>query len=367
MPGKTILRHGARPSAFLEACPEPYPPEGAAPRLLAPDGGVPLPDLLERARALTDSRFGRKVLLYAPCYLSSFCVNQCEYCGFAFKLDAPRRHLGPDEALAEVGLLAARRMKRILLVAGEHPARVNGDYIAQVVESARRIVPEIDLEVAAASTADYRAWARAGAGGVTCYQETYDSIAYERFHPCGPKRSYAFRIGVPERAGAAGMARLGLGVLLGLADPVRDVAALIRHAMFLQRRFPRARITVSLPRLRPAVPSFRAPHSVDDESLIRFYAVLRLALPDAGLIVSTREPAGIRRRLLEAGITQMSAGSVTSPGGYGGGGDEDGQFQIADHRSADEVASDLARLGYGVIRESSEPSAPDQGALALGR
>jgi 2-iminoacetate synthase len=299
--------------------------------------------------------FGRTVTLYAPCYLSSYCVNACTYCGFNFTMAVPRTHLGREEVDAEIEVLASRGVKKVLLVAGEYPAKSSPGYIGEAVERARRLIPEVDLEVGPVREDVYRAWARAGAGGLTCYQETYDRQAYAALHPRGPKSFYEFRLGALERAGDAGMDRLSLGILLGLADPVRDLLALVLHARHLERRFPRAALSVSLPRLRPAVPGFEAPRHVDDEILIRFHAALRLALPRAGLVVSTREPAALRRRLLDAGITRMSAGSVTVPGGYARGDRGGAQFEIADERTVGEVCEELESLGYGVRWTHGEP------------
>lgn len=320
---------------------------GAAALLKTARGRI-LDTLLTRARSLTDACFGRSILLYAPCYLSSLCVNHCLYCGFNSTNSIPRRCLTPEETVEEISLLAERGMKRVLLVAGEYPAKVTPDYIADTIVRARSVVRELDLEVGPVPTKAYRKWVQAGAGGVLCYQETYDPVQYARLHPRGPKSLYECRLGTLERAGEAGMKRLGLGVLLGLADPTRDLLALIAHARFLERLFPNVRLTVSLPRIRPAVPSFHPTYHVDDESLIRFFAILRLALPRVGLVVSTRERPKLRQCLLEAGITQMSAGSVAVPGGYGSGEREAGQFELADLRSVAEIITDLDGRGYAV-------------------
>jgi 2-iminoacetate synthase len=353
LPLADILRAAEGPEAIRRARqaveqpgePSALPLEAAA-ALLSPGRVAPLAALLRGARAAADLVFGRSILMYAPCYLSSWCVNQCTYCGFSFSMDIPRVLLRPEEAAAEIRLLAGWGMRRVLLVAGEYPAKVTPGYVSEVLAAAKVIVPDLDLEVAPATTGVYAEWVAAGAGGVTCYQETYNPFRYEELHPRGPKMRYTQRLGALERAGAAGVRRLGLGALMGLADPRRDLLALIAHARFLQERFPGAHVTVSLPRLRDAVPGFRPAATVADDDLLRFYAVLRLSLPRAGLVVSTREAPAMRRRLLDAGITQMSAGSVTVPGGYGSSQTEGPQFDIADHRSVAEVTDDLQRLGY---------------------
>ncbi|MFQ5700825.1 MAG: radical SAM protein [Acidobacteriota bacterium] len=348
-----MQRADREPAPGIDADPggsTPIPPLDlrAAVRLLREPS--PCPDeLLDRARRLTDEVFGRSILLFAPCYLSSFCVNHCLYCGFRFPAGGKRRFLSPDEAMDQIRFLAGRGMRRILLVTGEYPRLVTAEYLAGIIARGRTLGLELSVEVAPGPTRFYRRLVRAGAEGVVCYQEVYDRREYALLHPRGPKSRFAFRLGALERAGAAGMKRLGLGVLLGMsADPVRQVVSLIAHVRFLARLFPAAHITVSLPRLRPAVASFEPAAVVDDETLLRFFCVLRLALPRAGLVLSTRESAGMRRRLLQAGITQMSAGSVTVPGGYGAPGDDLGQFAIADRRSIPEVVADLEARGYAV-------------------
>lgn len=321
--------------------------EGAAALLQAP--AEPLIDeLVECACAATRRSFSGSVRLFAPCYLSSFCVNHCRYCGFNFTMPTPRRWLSPARALEEIRFLAKRGFRRLLLVAGESPAIVSPQYLEEIVIEARTLVPEVDLEVAPARDRDYERWSRAGAGGVVCYQETYDPPAYAYLHPRGPKMRYPYRLGTLERAARGGMDRLGLGVLLGLAEPKLDVLSLIAHALWLGRTFPDAKLSLSLPRLCPAVPSFRAGWHVEDEEMLRLFAVLRLAVPAAELVVTTREPEWLRMRLLRAGITRMSAESVTVPGAYVECGHDGGQFEVKDHRTADEVRWDIEDLGYEV-------------------
>jgi 2-iminoacetate synthase len=303
-------------------------------------------DLAEAAFGATVRGFGRSILLYAPCYLSSYCVNHCRYCGFNFTMPITRRWLDPDRAIGEISHLAGRGFRRVLLVAGEAPAMVDTGYLQEVIRRSRELVPEIDLEVGPVGEKEYRCWNEAGAGGVVCYQETYDRLAYAWMHPRGPKRRYEFRLRTPERAARAGMTRLGLGVLVGLGDPRRDILSLIAHARFLERTFPHARITVSLPRLCHAVPSFEPAGWVGDDEMLRLFCVLRLALPRAGMIVTTREPDRMRTLLLRRGVTQMSAESLTVPGAYLDRTQDGGQFEVHDQRTVEEVVAELTRLGY---------------------
>ena len=324
-------------------------------------------DLAEAAFGATLRSFGRSVLLYAPCYLSSYCVNHCRYCGFNFTMPITRRWLDPDRALGEIRHLAGRGFRRVLLVAGEAPAMVDTGYLREVIRRSRDLVPEIDLEVGPVGEKVYRCWNEAGAGGVVCYQETYDRLAYAYLHPRGPKRRYEFRLRTAERAARAGMTRLGLGVLVGLGDPRRDILSLIAHARFLERAFPHARLTVSLPRLCHAVPSFEAARGVGDDEMLRLFCVLRLALPRAGMVVTTREPDRMRTLLLRRGVTQMSAESLTVPGAYVERAQDGGQFEVHDQRTVEEVVAELTRLGYEARWTSGEAgrTGPPSGAVSV--
>lgn len=328
----------------------PLDTEGAAALLSAPRDSI-LDELLVRSHDVTESFFHRTVLVLAPCYLSSFCANVCTYCRYNFRESPERRWISPAKAGEEVAALAARGFRRVVLVAGELRTAATPSYLVDTVTEARRFVPEVDLAVGAASEPQYHAWNAAGAQGVTCYQETYDRAVYAAVHPSGPKSRYDRRLGALERAGRAGMSRLGLGILLGLADPRADLLALIAHARHLRRLFPEARLTVALPRLAlDALPGQR--YDVEDEELLRLMGVLRLSLPDAGLIDFPREPEWMRGRLLTAGVTHM-----TSDAGPGHGRafveclHDNGMREARDHRRDLELIWDLEDLRYRILRE----------------
>ncbi len=326
------------------------------------DPARPLAPLVERARALTIERFGepatrdprpasgRRMLLYAPLYLSSHCINYCTYCGFRYPRDILRRHLSFDEAKSEANVLLKRGFRHILLVGGEFPRLTTTEYYAQVIEWLLREGVAPAVEIAPQSTCHYARLAEAGACCVTLYQETYDETLYAEYHPKGSKASYDWRFEGLDRAADGAVGRLGLGILLGLADPVEDTRAMMRHAAYLQARHPDRTIAFSLPRIHEAPQGFRAPYRIDDDLFVRLYCVLRLGFPDAELVLSTRENAALRDRLADICITQMSAGSCTAPGGYehrkGSGSGE--QFPVSDHRSAGEMAAWLTSRGYRV-------------------
>jgi 2-iminoacetate synthase len=331
--------------------------------LQAIGGARPLDEVVQRAAKLTARDFAdqgqqdsqpesrRAVLLYAPLYVSSECVNWCTYCGFRYPLAIPRKHLTVDQCLQQARLLRDRGFRHLLLVGGDFPSHTTPEYYAEIVRALVCEGLEPSIEIAPQTVDGYRQLVRAGALGVTLYQETYDESRYSTYHVRGPKSSYAWRLEAHDRAAEAGMPRLGLGVLLGLADPRDELLAMMRHAAYLLDRFPDRTLAFSLPRIHEAPPDFRIPHPVTDEQLVRLYCALRIAFPRAVLVLSTRESAELRNRLARICITQMSAGSSTTPGGYHEAAEPDKagqQFPVIDHRSPSEVASWLAQHGVPV-------------------
>jgi 2-iminoacetate synthase len=320
------------------------------------------PDLIDLATQLTADHFSmpgghepqlsqRRILLYAPLYLSNYCVNHCTYCGFRHPNPIQRKHLDLGQALREADVLIGRGFRHILLVAGEYPSLCTTEYYAEIVGAIvdRGVAPAI--EIAPQSTDSYAALAAAGACTVTLYQETYHESLYATYHPRGSKAAYDWRLEGLERAAEAGFQRLGLGFLLGLSEPRFDLLALMRHGRYLEDRFPNCRLAFSLPRIHEAPAGFRPPYVVDDATFVRMYCALRIAFPQAELVLSTREAAELRNRLAGICITQLSAGSCTAPGGY-----EDAerdhlagqQFPVCDGRSSVEVAEWLRQAGFAL-------------------
>jgi 2-iminoacetate synthase len=293
------------------------------------------------------------MLLYAPLYLSSYCINHCVYCGFRYPHDIPRRHLGREEVLDQADLLRARGLRHILLVAGDFPRLTTTAYYAEIIRALSARGLHVAVEIAPQSVASYAELVAAGACGVTLYQETFDERLYALYHPRGNKVSYDWRLEGLERAAEAGMKRLGLGILLGLGDPREDLVAMLRHARYLRERFPDRTLAFSLPRIYDAPQGFEPPYPVDDETFVRLYCALRIGFPASELVLSTREPAALRSRLAEICITQMSAGSCTVPGGYEDAGNQTrgGQFPISDCRTPAEVAEWLCETGFEVVWE----------------
>lgn len=318
--------------------------------LLSAPAAARLEDLATAAHRLTVQRFGRTVRLFAPLYLSSECVSTCTYCGFSADNPITRRTLEPREARAEAEELAGRGFRHLLLVAGEHARIVNRDYLVACVEAIAPVVDELSIEVQVWDTDMYRRLLAAGCDGLVVYQETYNRTTYADVHLKGKKRNYDWRIAAPDRGGEAGMRRLGIGALLGLHDDWRaEAIALATHAAALTRRWWRSEISVALPRLRPAAGGFEPADPVRDDQLVQLLCALRLTLPDVGITLSTREPSELRDALVPLGVTTLSAGSSTEPGGYTTPDRSDPQFEVSDHRSPAEVAMALRTAGYDPV------------------
>ena len=318
--------------------------------LLSPAGDALLEDMAAAAHEVTLRRFGRVVRLFAPLYLSNECASTCTYCGFSAGNDIVRRTLSSAEAGTEARALRERGFRHLLLVSGEHARIVSADYLVECVRAVTAQVPSVSIEVQVWDTATYRRMVDAGCEGLVVYQETYDRATYAATHLRGRKRNFDWRLAAPDRGAEAGMRHLAIGALLGLHDDWRaDAIAVAAHAQALVRRWWRCDVSISLPRLRPAAGGFQPTRPVGDRELARLVCGLRLVLPDVGLSLSTRESSEMRDGLMPLGVTQMSAGSHTEPGGYASASDAEPQFEISDTRSPAEVAAALRGAGYDPV------------------
>ena len=343
-------------------------------RLISPAAAELLEPLSRRSQEITRQRFGKVIRLFAPLYLSNECINNCQYCGFSRDNPIYRVTLSVDEVLSEARALHDEGFRNLLLVAGEHPKFVSEGYLAECIRALHEETPSISLEVGPMETDEYRPLVEAGADGLVVYQETYDRKTYGEMHTAGPKRNFDWRLETAERAYEAGFRRLGIGALFGLADWRMEAICVAAHARYLLRHCWKAQVTLSLPRLRPCAGEFQPLTQMSDRELVQLVCAFRLFLPDAGLVLSTREPAKLRDGLIPLGITMISAGSHTEPGGYTGAGKDNvhrtergrikelgasewaltgdrptnatGQFEIADDRSPGEIADLIRRLGY---------------------
>lgn len=315
--------------------------------LISPEAEGYLEEMAQAARRLTVQRFGRTVRLYAPLYLSNYCVNSCLYCGFNKDSESQRRRLSVEEAVAEAEVIAGEGFRDILLVSSEDRGYVDIDYLTQLAGELRDTFDFISVEIYQMTAEEYGQLFAAGIDGVTLYQETYDRQTYRHYHPGGPKADYDNRLATPDYIAAAGMRQIGLGALLGLADWRLEALALAEHADYLMRRYWRSQISFSFPRLRPAhdVDGLQFEHLVSDKNLVQMITALRLCFADAGLVLSTREGAELRDHLIKLGITKMSAGSKTTPGGYSHETDATEQFRIDDSRTPGQVAEMIKAAG----------------------
>ncbi len=336
------------PEQVVGALSRERPGPGDLAALVSPAARPSMEILKGRAAAVTTQRFGRVVSLYAPLYLSNRCTNHCTYCGFASGSGIERRDLSVEEAVENAATLADEGFRHVLLVTGEDPGRYGVGDIERVVTAISGMFHSISIEVFPMTAAGYSRLERAGVDGLTLYQETYDPDRYATMHPAGPKRDFTRRLEAVEHGGEAGFRTLGIGALLGLAPWRCEAVAVAAHALSLSRRFWRSRIAVSFPRIVPAGRGFDPPCPVTDDDLVHMMAALRLVLPDAEFVVSTREPAALRDRLVGLAVTRMSAGSRTAPGAYvtSGAGE---QFCVKDDRTPAEVAQMLVRQGYDPV------------------
>ena len=307
-----------------------------------------LEEMAQLAQQLTIQRFGRTIRLYAPLYLSNFCINSCLYCGFNKQHECERTRLTIDQAVAEAEIIWSEGFRDILLVSSEDRNFISIDYLVELAGRLREKFSSISIEVYQMSRIEYAKLFEAGIEGVTLYQETYDRAAYRYYHPEGPKSDYDTRLASPDRSAAAGMREIGLGVLLGLTDWRAETLALAEHAHYLMKRYWQSHISFSFPRLRPAykVERSRFKHLLGPKNLAQMITALRLCFADAGLVLSTREPAQLRDHLIKLGITKISAGSKTNPGGYSGRTGAVEQFEIDDRRSPAQVAAMIRAQGF---------------------
>lgn len=344
--------------------------------LISPAAGELLETMSRRAHVLTRQRFGNVIRFFAPLYLSNECINNCKYCGFSRDNPILRVTLTVDEVLREAAALREQGFRNILLVSGEHPKFVSNGYMRECVNALHAEWPGISLEIGPMETEEYRPLVAAGAEGLVVYQETYDRGIYADMHIAGPKRNFDWRLETPERAYDAGFRRIGIAALFGLADWRYEALCVAAHANYLLRNCWKAQLTISLPRLRPCAGEFQPLTHLGDRELAQLICAFRLMFPDVGLVLSTRESPKLRDGLIPLGITMISAGSHTEPGGYTGAGREKihhtergrivelasgssewataenratnatGQFNIADERSPKEVADSIRKLGY---------------------
>lgn len=321
------------------------------------------PEILEQiyslARKVKEHIYGRRIVLFAPLYLSDYCINRCSYCGYNHDHCLTRRKLSQEEVREEVLVLEQMGHKRLALEAGEDPVNCPLDYIIECINTIYSLkldngaIRRVNVNIAATTVEDYRRLKAAGIGTYILFQETYHQPTYRQVHRGGPKRDYAWHTEAHDRAMTGGIDDVGLGVLYGLYDWQYDTVGMLMHAEHLEAATGVGPHTLSVPRIRSAegIDKERFPHLVSDADFKKLVAVLRLAVPYTGMILSTREPQGFREEVIAVGISQVSAGSCTGVGGYAHAGklgfeDAAPQFEPEDHRTPMEVLTGLLHDGY---------------------
>jgi 2-iminoacetate synthase len=317
--------------------------------LLSDSASEMLEELAIKAQALTQKHFGKTILLYAPIYLCNECDSQCIYCGFSQRSSDKKICLTVDQAIAETEVLYKKGFRHILLVSGEKRDKITINYLKEVVSKLHSKFESISIEIFPLEEGEYRELFAAGVDGLTIYQEVYNRDIYSKVHPQGPKSDYDYRLITPERAARAGFYKINIGALLGLGNWREEAAAVGKHAADLKKKFWRSQIAVSFPRIKESNAYFNVPNPVTDRQLVQMICALRIYQPTLGLVLSTREPAELRNNLIPLGITQMSAESKTSPGAYSSNLEAEEQFEIADKRSLDAVASAIINKGYDPV------------------
>lgn len=321
------------------------------------------PDVLERiyetARQIKEKLYGKRIVMFAPLYLSNYCINGCTYCPYHAKnRTIPRRKLTQKEIEQEVIALQDMGHKRLALEMGEHPTVNTMDYLLESIKTIYSIkhrngaIRRVNVNIAATTVENYKKLHEAGIGTYILFQETYHKENYEKLHPTGPKSDYAYHTEAMDRAMEGGIDDVGIGVLFGLNTYKYDVIGLLMHAEHLEARFGVGPHTVSVPRICPAddISTKDFPNSISDDIFRQLVAIIRISVPYTGMIISTRESKRSREQVLDVGISQLSGGSKTTVGGYSVEQVEESegtsQFELSDQRTLDEINQWLLNLGY---------------------
>ncbi|WP_430403374.1 2-iminoacetate synthase ThiH [Fluviicola sp.] len=317
--------------------------------LISPAAEPYLEQMAQESHALTKKRFGKTIQLYTPMYLSNECNNICTYCGFSFDNKIRRKTLTDEEILQEVAYLKAHGFNHILLVTGEANQTVHVPYFKRVMDLIRNEFANISIEVQPLEEAEYCVLHEAGVYSVLVYQETYHQDVYKAYHPKGKKSNFEYRLDTPDRCGRAGIHKIGLGVLLGLEDWRTDSFFCALHLDYLQKAYWQTKYSISFPRMRPAEGIIEPNVIVGDRELVQLICAYRLLNEDVELSVSTRESEHFRNHIIPLGVTTMSAGSKTNPGGYVVEPESLEQFEISDERSVEQIAKLIQDAGYEAV------------------
>ena len=312
--------------------------------------------LAQLASRLTAERHGKVIRLYAPAYMSNECTNTCTYCGFTMENKISRKTLDSEEMRKEAEYLHKRGFRQLLLVSGEHQKIVTAEYVSSMVKSVKPYFSSVAIETAPFRQNEYEMLVGSGVDALTLYQETYDREVYSQVHLRGKKKDFDYRLSAPMRGAEAKMRKINMGVLLGLAPDWRlDSLNCALHLDWMMKKYWRVQYSISLPRLCESETDYKPAVEVTDRNVVQLILAWRLAFPDLGINISTREPSYLRDGLIGLGVTHMSAESSTEPGGYCNPESALKQFDITDERSVDDIIQIIESRGHEAVWKDWEP------------
>jgi 2-iminoacetate synthase len=323
--------------------------------LISPKGIFYLEEFAQLAKQITWERFGKTIQLFMPMYLSNHCRSSCLYCGFSFENKIKRKTLSQEEIHLEAKALKEKGIKHLLILTGEDYSNTSIEYIKNAIIILKEYFPSISIEIYPLNTNEYEELITSGADSLILYQETYDTEVYKKYHIRGVKKNMEYRLNGPDRGAKASFRKIGLGALLGLADPFTELYFLGLHADHLLKNYWKTNIQFSLPRMRPNASNFHEIISVSDKLFLQFIFALRIYFQDSPIVLSTRESIKLRDNLIGLGVTTYSAESRTDPGGYSIG-DELEQFEIEDNRSLQEIIELIHSKGYDPVLKDFDKS-----------
>lgn len=318
--------------------------------LISPAAVPHLEEMARLSMKYTQERFGKTISMYIPLYLSNACTNFCVYCGFNHNNNITRTTLNDQQIEEECK--AIRRLgpfENLLIVTGEHPSVAGVDYLENALKIARPYFNNLSIEVMPLKAEDYYRLTQSGLNGVVCFQETYHRERYKTYHPKGMKSIFEWRLNGYDRMGQAGVHKIGMGVLIGLEDWRTDVTMMAHHLRYLQKHYWKTRYSVNFPRMRPSESGFQPNVTMTDKELAQLTFAFRIFDHDVDISYSTRENPVFRANMMKLGVTSMSAGSKTEPGGYASTPEALEQFHVSDERSPKDVAREIRRLGYETV------------------
>lgn len=312
--------------------------------------GIYLETMAGLSRTATQKKFGKTIQFYIPLYLSNECTNHCIYCGFNHENKFTRVTLSDEQIMEECAVLKKMGYEHILLLTGESPKKAGIDYLEHAMQLISPHFAQISLEVQPMDTPDYERLRKSGLHAVYVYQETYNRERYGFYHPAGMKRDYAWRLNSQDRLGLANVNKIGLGALLGLEDWRIEAVCMAMHLKHLQKQYWRSKYCISFPRMRPHEgEGYQPQHVVSDKEFVQMIWAFRLLDDDVEMSLTTRESPGFRNHMISLGITSISAGSQTDPGGYAHPDTETAQFETNDTRSPEEMKKMIEEQGYEVV------------------